>query len=91
MSKKTPAVFDDDNPEWTKADFAKARPASEVLPASFARALVRTRGPQKKPTKVPVSIRLSADVVDHFKAGGPGWQSRIDAALRRAAFSKPSP
>ena len=35
------------------------------------------------PTKVAVSIRLSPDVLSHFKAKGPGWQSRIDAALRK--------
>jgi uncharacterized protein (DUF4415 family) len=33
--------------------------------------------------KVAVSIRLSPDVLAHFRAGGPGWQSRIDEALRR--------
>jgi uncharacterized protein (DUF4415 family) len=42
------------------------------------------RGPQKAPTKKLVSLRLSADVIEHFKAGGPGWQTRIDGALRKA-------
>jgi uncharacterized protein (DUF4415 family) len=32
---------------------------------------------------VPVSIGLSRDVIDHFKAGGPGWQTRIDEALAK--------
>jgi uncharacterized protein (DUF4415 family) len=31
-----------------------------------------------------VSIRLDKDVVEKVKAGGPGWQTRINAALRRA-------
>ncbi len=48
-------------------------------------AFPRMRGPQKAPTKVPVSIRLSPEVVEHFKSQGPGWQSRIDAALKKAA------
>jgi len=39
------------------------------------------RGPQKAPTKKLVSLRLSPEVIDHFKAGGPGWQTRIDGAL----------
>ena len=39
------------------------------------------RGRQKAPKKVPVSLRLSPDVVEHFKATGAGWQGRIDAAL----------
>jgi uncharacterized protein (DUF4415 family) len=42
------------------------------------------RGPQKAPTKKLVSLRLSAEVVDHFKAGGRGWQTRIDGTLREA-------
>ena len=40
------------------------------------------RGPQKAPTKKPLTIRLSPDVVESFKATGKGWQSRIDDALR---------
>jgi uncharacterized protein (DUF4415 family) len=71
---------DRDNPEWTADDFGRARPAGE-LPAEILRAFPRTRGPQKSPTKVPVSIRLSAEVVDHFKSGGKGWQARIDETL----------
>ena len=39
------------------------------------------RGPQKTPTKKLVSLRLSPEVIDHFKATGPGWQTRIDGAL----------
>jgi uncharacterized protein (DUF4415 family) len=39
------------------------------------------RGPQKAPTKKLVSLRLSPEVVEHFKATGPGWQTRIDGAL----------
>lgn len=73
-----------DNPEWTEEDFARAKPFSEVFPELHA-AWKQSRGAQKAPTKVPVSIRLSRDVVDKFKAGGPGWQSRMDAALRKAA------
>lgn len=42
------------------------------------------RGPQKAPTKKLVSLRLSAQVIEHFKAGGPGWQTRIDEALVKA-------
>jgi len=72
------------NPEWTEADFRKAKPASE-LPAEIAAAFPRTRGAQKAPKKVPISIRLSPDVLEHFQADGPGWQSRIDEALRKIA------
>jgi uncharacterized protein (DUF4415 family) len=36
-------------------------------------------------SKEQVSLRLDRDVLDHFQAGGPGWQDRINAALRKAA------
>jgi uncharacterized protein (DUF4415 family) len=85
MSKKT--VSDADNPEWTDADFSRARPADE-LPAEIRAFFPKTRGPQKAPKKVALSIRLSAEVVDHFKATGPGWQSRIDEALKKVAGLK---
>jgi uncharacterized protein (DUF4415 family) len=91
MSRKAKEpVFDDENPEWTKADFAKATKFPDGLrlkdlkPGELAR-LVSKRGPQKTPTKIPVSIRLSPEVVKHFKSKGPGWQSRIDDALRKIA------
>ena len=82
-------VFDDENPEWTEDDFRRAVPVDEAPPelrAQILAAFPRTklRGPQKAPTKVPVSLRLSREVVDHFKATGSGWQSRIDEALKDA-------
>jgi uncharacterized protein (DUF4415 family) len=39
------------------------------------------RGPQKTPTKKLVSLRLSPEVIDHFKSTGRGWQTRIDSTL----------
>jgi len=39
------------------------------------------RGPQKAPTKKLVSLRLSPEVVEHFKSKGRGWQTRIDSTL----------
>lgn len=80
--------FDEDNPEWTETDFAKARPAAEVFPPEILSQFKGSRGSQKAPTKVPVSIRLSQDVLNHFKSQGPGWQSRIDEALRKVAKLK---
>jgi len=37
--------------------------------------------------KVHIHIRLSPTVLDHFRAGGPGWQTRIDEILRKCAHS----
>jgi len=39
------------------------------------------RGPQKAPTKKLVSLRLPPEVIEHFKADGPGWQTRIERTL----------
>jgi uncharacterized protein (DUF4415 family) len=44
--------------------------------------LVRRGRPRSEHPKVAISIRLSEDVLSRFKAFGPGWQSRIDAALK---------
>ena len=47
-------------------------------------AYLRRRGPQKRPTKRLISLRLDPDVIEHFRALGPGWQARINATLRKA-------
>lgn len=78
------AEADPDNPPLTAADFDRMRPSAEVAPDFVAKAK-RPRGPQKAPTKEKVAIRLSPDVLEHFRATGPGWQTRIDEALRKVA------
>jgi uncharacterized protein (DUF4415 family) len=35
--------------------------------------------------KETVSLRLDRDVLEHFQDDGPGWQERINDALRKAA------
>lgn len=49
----------------------------------------KRRGPQKQPTKESITIRLSADVVGYFRAGGKGWQSRVNEALSEWVASHP--
>jgi len=83
---QTKKKADHDNPEWTNVDFAKAKRPEAVLPDDVLAAFPRTtRGAQKAPTKVPLSIRLSPEVVAHYKATGPGWQTRMDEDLKKAA------
>ena len=79
-----PDLTDPDNPEWTERDFARAKPAFEVMTPAERTAFPRTRGPQKGPVKTPTSIRLDRDVLDHFRARGPGWQTKINELLRAA-------
>ena len=71
-----------DNPKLTDEQISRAKPFAEALPA-LARSIRRGRGPNKAPTKKLVSLRLSGEVIEKYKAGGPGWQSRIDQDLRR--------
>ena len=52
-------------------------------PEKFAKAAVRKGRPPVARPKVSTTIRLSQEVIDHFRADGPGWQTRIDTALRQ--------
>lgn len=91
MSRKDkypdPAMIDDENPEWGDETFSKARPASQVLPEIFppalARQMLKPRGrPKAEVTKERITIRLSPEVVEAFRATGDDWQTRMDAALK---------
>ena len=42
----------------------------------------RVRGRQKNPIKVPISLRLSPEVLEFFKSKGKGWQTNIDSILK---------
>ncbi|KPF72809.1 hypothetical protein IP69_02850 [Bosea sp. AAP35] len=64
-----------------------ARDKAEAL---FSAAATKVAPPAIKPPAVPgarelVSLRLDSDVLAHFQDDGPGWQDRINIALRRAA------
>ncbi len=76
---------DPDARELTAEEIARMRPTSEVVPHIVER-YRRTRGQQKAPTKKHISIRLDADLAEHFRNSGPGWQTRLNDALRRAVF-----
>lgn len=84
MTKRIPLIDDDGEVrELTAVDLRVFKPASEVLPLALQKTLgMRPRGPQKAPTKVSTTIRLSNEVVQAFRATGDGWQTRVDAALK---------
>lgn len=77
---------DPDAPEATADQLAQAKPFTESFPA-LADAMRRNVGgrPKAESPKVAVSLRLDQDVVARFKASGPGWQTRMNTALRDAA------
>lgn len=67
--------------ELTLEDMKRFKPIQEAgLPASLLTKL-GVRGPQKAPTKVRISLRLSREVVEYFRATGDGWQTRMDSEL----------
>ncbi len=58
--------------------------------AAFKRVTTKApEAPAKKSTlpgvREQVTLRIDQDVLEHFQAGGPGWQERINEALRKAA------
>ena len=69
------------------------RPIDSRTAAEKAFKAVTTKPPPELPPKPPavpsvkemVSLRIDRDVLDFFQEDGPGWQERINAALRKAA------
>jgi uncharacterized protein (DUF4415 family) len=58
--------------------------------AAFKAATTKQLEPAPKTPSLPnakelVSLRIDRDVLDHFQEDGPGWQERINEALRKAA------
>ena len=78
ISKVT--AYADDAP-LTAEELSRMRPLREVFPALAAWSR-RNRAKKDEPHKQAVSIRLSPEVLAFFKRKGPGWQTRIDRALR---------
>ena len=92
-SKTTLKIF---SPKQVAAAKAAARPTASpdgidwsqgvVTPgggvAATIQALRRTRGKNKNPTKEQVAIRIDPDVLAAFRADGPGWQTRMNSALK---------
>lgn len=84
----------DENPEWTKADFARARPASKAVGKRAATALIHKGGrPAKAPEerKQQVTMRFAPDLLAEMRASGAGWQTRAEAILAREFLPMKSP
>lgn len=59
--------------------------APDLVEAERAGLIRRIGRPKSAAPKEPINLRLDPDVLSHFKAAGPGWQSRINEALRKVA------
>jgi uncharacterized protein (DUF4415 family) len=80
-----PPLTDEDGEvrELEAEDFEHFRPMTEVFP-EIVEAFERSRGqrgPQKSEVKHRIGLRLDQNIVEHFRATGPGWQSRINDIL----------
>src|ERR1700722_3708538 len=71
--------------DWTDPDDAPDLSTPEFR-AKFAATPVRRGRPKAETTKVHIGFRLAADVVESVKASGPGYNSRVEEALRKAGF-----
>ena len=76
-------IDDPDNPEWTEADFAAARPAREVLGDAFVDAWSQAR---REETLVARAVpepqpQVSTEVIAFYRSQGPGWEARLNADL----------
>ena len=81
MSKrntKTAWVDPDEAPELTTEWF-------ETADVHHDGKLISRGRPKLEAPKKAISLRVDADVLDRYKAGGPGWQGRMNEALRKAA------
>ncbi|MBN8528168.1 MAG: BrnA antitoxin family protein [Caulobacterales bacterium] len=81
----TTDVDPDDAPAWTPDVFERAEfsEGGKVVRRSTGTLARRGRPPLDRP-KQQVTLRLDQDVLDLFRGQGPGWQGRINAALRKA-------
>jgi uncharacterized protein (DUF4415 family) len=76
---------DEENPEWTEHGVMKIGDTVvgiEEFRAAVAKKLGR---PRSANPKEQVTLRLDADVVEHYRKTGRGWQTRINKTLRKAA------
>ncbi|HOB14816.1 MAG TPA: BrnA antitoxin family protein [Novosphingobium sp.] len=76
---------DDDLPEWTEDQFARAQLSIGGKVVRHAQGTLTKPGrPKSTDPKKQVTLRLDSAVLEAFRAKGPGWQSRINAELRKA-------
>lgn len=85
MSKRSSSAAS--KTDWTRVralkerDIARSKEHPEAAVRHIIRGVVR-QGLKPVPPKAAISLRVDADVLDWFKAQGPGYQTRINAVLR---------
>ena len=81
-TKRKPWVDPDDAPEMTDEFLDRVWDSAEISEGD--RIIRRGRPPLGDKAKGVVTMRLDADVLESYRALGPGWQTQINADLRRA-------
>ena len=76
-----PTVAEDKATRAAALDDADARPLS-AAEWKAAKPTARMGRPPKADVKEPVKLRLDPDVLATLRAGGPGWQTRVNTILR---------
>lgn len=80
-----PPDFDDDAPELTDEEILDLRPAREFFEQHGIQMPLPRGRPKAERTKTSVTIRLDAEIVEAYKASGPGWQTRMNEDLLEGA------
>lgn len=77
--------IDDDAPEWTKEDFARAKPFKEVFPEQFKSWETARRGrPPVDDPKRQITLRIRGSLVDALKSHGRGYMARVEKVIEEA-------
>jgi len=69
----------------TDSEMKKLKPMDRVIPPKLQRLMkdhVQERQNIRKIAKQQITLRLDSVILDHFRSGGPGWQTRLNDALR---------
>jgi uncharacterized protein (DUF4415 family) len=72
-----------------KVDWGQASVTPGGGVAATLASLRKSRGPNKKPAKEQVAIRLDQELVSALRASGPGWQTRVNTVLKDWMASQP--
>jgi uncharacterized protein (DUF4415 family) len=88
---RNPELIDEENPEITPEELRRTRPAPDVLAELFGENVTQEllrRSRRGRPLKneqerkVNQTLRIDPDVLEAYKQGGKGWQTRINQVLR---------
>lgn len=96
VNKKKPAHITQhawdaiDNPTLTRQEIKAMRPAGDILPKVFMKAVEEGRvgRPASSTTKCMVSMRMDEDILHALRAKGKGWQTQLNLFLRKAMEEK---